>query len=97
MSHGSLLIRSPKNETHNTNIDLLLTGVEYISIPRTMKKIQISEPTIIEQLEIEKILGKKINIASIFVISSSNSKFLIVASSMRFDENELDIFESPFD
>jgi hypothetical protein len=36
VSHGSLLIRSPKGPDAEMNIDLVFSGVEFVACPRTL-------------------------------------------------------------
>ena len=45
VSHGSLLIRSPKAPSVSENIDLVCVGVEYLAAPRHMKGLDLVEAT----------------------------------------------------
>ena len=42
VSHGQLLIRSPKDELHSKNLDLIFRGVQFISSPRHFRGIVLS-------------------------------------------------------
>ena len=96
VSHGSLLIRSPKTIDQKTNIDLKFFGVEYISVPRHMQEITLV-PALRKQIRmLESLLGKSIEKEHVFVIDTPAGRHIIVAAGMKIDENHLDIFESPF-
>lgn len=96
VSHGSLLIRSPKKSGLATNVDLKFFGVEYISVPRHLREIALSYATDEEERSLARLLGKHIGREKIFVFESPTGRYLIVAAGMKVEENELDIFESPF-
>ncbi|POZ50297.1 hypothetical protein [Methylovulum psychrotolerans] len=46
VSHGSLLIRSPKSLDEATNIDIICSGVDYLSAPRFIYNLEITEPIV---------------------------------------------------
>lgn len=97
VNHGSLLIRSPQGADAKTNVDIICTGVEYIAAPRFLRGIEIAEPTLDELRKLEQTLGKPLTAASVRILASSGQRFAIVAASFRLEENERDIFESPFE
>jgi hypothetical protein len=35
VSHGEVLVRSPKDAAHPRNVDLMFVGVEYVDLPRS--------------------------------------------------------------
>ena len=41
VSHGSLLIRSPKRGEDTKNIDIVFAGVEYMALPRHLKSVEL--------------------------------------------------------
>jgi hypothetical protein len=45
VSHGSLLVRSPKGPDATTNVDLIFVGVEYICCPRMLRGVELVEAT----------------------------------------------------
>jgi hypothetical protein len=102
ISHGQLLIRSPKAPATSTspefltNVDLVCLGVEYMAIPRILNGLELLEPTPAEIQNIEGLLDRKIDSANIKILFSGRKRFPIVASSVSFSENDWDIFESPF-
>jgi hypothetical protein len=96
VSHGSLLIRSPKKSDQVENVDLKFFGVEYISVPRHLKEIFVSDVSNQEIQLLESILGKSITKNKVFVLESSTGRHMIVALTMKIEKNKLEIFESPF-
>jgi hypothetical protein len=102
ISHGQLLIRSPKAAAtataplRNTNVDLVCLGVEYMGVARAFNGIELLEPTSEEIRNIEGLLGRMIDPKKIKILASAGKRFPIVASSFSFSENDWDIFESPF-
>lgn len=96
VSHGSLLIRSPKAPGVSTNIDLVCVGVEYLAVPRHIKGLDLAKPSAAEVSQLSELLGKPIAASRVRLISSGGHRFPIVAASFRISENEDDIFASPF-
>ncbi|MCX6941522.1 MAG: hypothetical protein NTX09_12445, partial [Verrucomicrobia bacterium] len=102
VSHGQLLIRSPKTPATQTspelltNIDLVCVGVDYMAVPRVLHGIELLPPTADEIRHLETTLGKAIPLGNIKVLSSEGKRFSVVASSFSLSENDWDIFESPF-
>ena len=96
VSHGSLLIRSPKETGTPTNIDLICTGVEYFEMPRHLLGLTTQEASTEEMTRLSNILRRKLDSSSIRIIVSQGHRFPIVAASFRLSENDSDIFESPF-
>ncbi len=97
VSHGSLLIRSPKGPDVANNIDIVCSGVEYVGAPRFLRDLQILEPTIDELKLLGNALDKQLNPSSVRIFSSSGKRFFVVAAGFKLDENNNDIFDSPFE
>ena len=99
VSHGSLLIRSPQTEDGGfaTNIDIVCTGVEYLALPRFIRGLQLLEARPDEVRDLETVLGKELLPASVRIFASMGQRFPVVAASLKVDENQKEIFESPFD
>jgi hypothetical protein len=94
VSHGSLLIRSPKSPSETNNIDLIFVGVEFVQLPRHLDGIVIEEGN-----KSDLALSTKLKLRStskVFVISSAGERHLIAAAAIKICENEVDIFDSPF-
>ena len=103
VSHGQLLIRSPKAPeslsvpVQVTNLDLSFNGVEYMAIPRLLRGIELVEATAQELDLLSGILDRSIELENVFVLRSGTHRFPIVAASFAASENSWDIFESPFE
>lgn len=97
VSHGSLLIRSPIGPGVTTNIDIICVGVEYLAVPRFLRNMQIVEPTADELCVLEEILAKPLMLTATRIFTVSDKRFPIVAAGFKIDENENDIFDSPFE
>ena len=96
VSHGSLLIRSPKAFEIRTNIDIVCEGVEYFCLPRYLQGVKVYD------LVIEKPADIGVNVelhGSFFRVCrliSKGSEYDIIASSISISENGDDIFSSRF-
>lgn len=95
VSHDQLLLRSPKNESHPSNIDIIFVGVEYIGIPTMFRGLRIDAPTDDDCKAAEHALGASIAAPNrVYVLENNGHRHIIVAAGMKMYENELDIFES---
>jgi hypothetical protein len=97
VSHGSLLIRSPRSLDEATNIDIICSGVYYLSAPRYIPNLEITEPTVEEFQYLQTVIHHPVPMSYIHVLVSNGNRFLVVAASFRIVENTSDIFDSPFD
>jgi len=103
ISHGQLLVRSPKapaTETSPeflTNVDLVCLGVDYMAVPRALHGFELLPPTPDEIRHLEGLLGKTIAPDNVKVLASDGRRFPVVASNFSLSENDWDIFESPFE
>ena len=103
VSHGQLLIRSPKAPATKTspefltNVDLVCLDVEYMAIPRVLRGVEILPPTSDEIRYLEALLGKTIDPGHVKILASEGKRFPIVALRVSLSENDWDIFESPFE
>ncbi len=95
VSHGALLIRSPKGPQEDTNIDVVFDGVEYIDCPRMLRGLLLMEGSAEEMRELEGAFGEIRAADRLIVLVSGGVRHYVVASSCRVDENDWDIFESP--
>jgi hypothetical protein len=103
VSRGQLLIRSPKAPATGsaperlTNVDLVCVGVEYMSLPRLLRGVELVQPSREEVEQLESLLGRQIEAGSVRILASEGKRFPIVAASFSLSENDWDIFESPFE
>ncbi len=103
VSHGQLLIRSPKSPPterapeRTTNVDISFLGVEYMSVPRVLRGLVLEQATPEEVRELGALLGKAPERGAVVVLASAGRRFFVVAHSFAVSENDWDIFESPFE
>jgi len=79
------------------NIDIICVGVEYVAAPRFLRNMQIAQPTVDEVCDLEEMLGKPLKPSAVRIFAASGKRFPVVAAGFKIDENENDIFDSPFD
>jgi hypothetical protein len=96
VSHGGLLIRSPKGPSASLNVDMLFYGVEFVSCPRLMRGIELVEATLEDLRRVADEIGAVGHEDRVFVLSSEGVRHLVVASSLRVTEHDGEIFGSPF-
>ena len=103
ISHGSLLIRSPARKDSpdrsgfNRNVNIICSAVEYIAAPRYLGEITIGERSQFERDDIERMLGKALHKqARAWALQGSHHRSLVAAVFLRVEENDGDIFDSPF-
>ncbi|HUY45680.1 MAG TPA: hypothetical protein VMV92_08140 [Streptosporangiaceae bacterium] len=96
VSHGSLLIRSPKGPDAGTNIDLEFSGVEYVACPRLMRGLELAQASSGDLRRVRDAGVALEDPDKVFVLLSGEGRHLVVASSCLVSENTGDIFDSPF-
>lgn len=96
VSHGSLLVRSPKGSGVAKNVDVMFAGVEYFDLPRHLPELQLDDATDADVALAEQKLGKKVESKDVYVLRVKERRHLVVAAGIKVQESDLDIFESPF-
>ncbi|WP_136518138.1 hypothetical protein [Cellulomonas telluris] len=97
VSHGALLVRSPRGPDRTTNVDLLFAGVELISCPRLLRGLVVEQAGPDDVRAARAALGQEIDAPlEVFVLVSEGRRNVVVASSLRLHEHQGDIFDSPF-
>jgi hypothetical protein len=96
VSHGSLLVRSPKNLENVVNVDLMFAGVEFVSIPRHMNGIALEEGTSVDIEAVSKMHGQRERSSNVFTIVSEGYRYFVVAAGCKVAETTMDIFDTPF-
>ena len=94
VSHGCLLVRSPRKPSIATNIDIVFAGVEFMSLPRHLKGVDFAKATPVDIQWIVQALGRDIPPDQAFVLISEGTRHPVVASGYDVSENEADIFDS---
>jgi hypothetical protein len=95
VSHGSLLIRSPKGGELARNVDIVFVGVDYLALPRVLDGVTVEHgrPTD-SALLVGAPAGDQHQ--RVFVLSSGGHRHVVVAVACRVSETDVDIFDSPF-
>ena len=88
ISHSQLLIRSPKSDNYENNIDLIFQGVFYLSIIDTLYGIKVCKSD--DEVDVELYNDSR----NLFSIDSSTSRFYIGASSVLICSNVLELQET---
>lgn len=94
VSLGQLLVRSPRSPARPTNVDIVFLGVEYMSLPRSLRGGLTLEPATADDLHGREALRAG---AHAWVLLSEGRRFVVVAASVTIAENDGDIFDSPFE
>lgn len=94
VSHDQLLLRSPLSKTFSTNLDVIFAGIRYLEMPTFWHSLSITEGTPEEMQDICQRLKRNMPHERIYILSSGETRFKVVAVSMKIFENELDIFQS---
>lgn len=98
ISHGELIIRSPKNvnsKADNYTIDVYFGDVIYLEIPKELNGIKFRRAHADDVIYIESKIKKEITEDNIVVIISGDKEYYIVASVISIIENDLSLFELP--
>jgi hypothetical protein len=94
VSHDQLLLRSPKSETQPRNHDVIFAGVEYLELPTQLSGLALRPANSTEVAEARRRRGKPVPADRVFAITADGDCYLIIAATVREEENELDLFES---
>jgi hypothetical protein len=97
VSHGELLLRSPKGHGSAVNVDLVFVGVEYVDLPRSLPELQLVEPTTDDVSRAAERLGREVPPKAVNVLTCLGRRYLVVGVLTEINENELELFELPFD
>jgi len=96
VSHGALLIRSPKGPDAETNIDFVFSGVEYVACPRMLRGLELVPTATAEDVSrVAEGFGAVVAPDQVFVLLSAGQRHLVVAASCHVSENMDDIFDIP--
>ncbi len=95
VSHGSLLLRSPRGPEISHNVDIVFVGVEFLCAPRLFRGLEFAQGTE-EDVGRAAALVAEVKAERVFVLLSEGRRHLVVAAGFKVDENQQDIFDSPF-
>jgi hypothetical protein len=96
VSHGQLLIRSPIGSDETTNIDISFDAVIYVDVPRHLGEITLDTPTDEERARLRARTNEFYNNYLTTVIVSGSNRFYVVSSWISIEENQLELFETPY-
>ncbi len=97
VSHGQLLVRSPKTQTQLTNVDVMYFGVQYVALPRHLSELVLAEASEEDIKRAEDELGKRVEDPDkVFIVVCNDRRHAIMAAGMKVMENISEIFDSPF-
>lgn len=94
ISHKQMLLRSIGNGDMS-NLDIYFNDVLYVDLPTELDKIEILKPTQDDINYITQRIGNTNRV--ITVLLSGVNKYYVVASVVKIFENNLSMFELPFD
>ena len=97
VSHGELLVRSPKDGEHQRNVDLTFAGVEYMELPRHLVGLRLEDPTEEDVRRAEERVGTVVAAETVTVLVSQGRRYLVVAGFVKVAESDMDIFDHPFE
>ena len=92
-THRQMLLRSVGE--NGINIDIYFGDVIYLELPSVLDGIELAKPSKEDIDYITKRIGVTNQI--ITVLQSDTEKYFVVSSIMRVIENQLEMFELPFD
>lgn len=95
VSHGQMLIRSPKDQVHKANVDIVFAGVEYVDLPRYLHGLEIDDPTQADIAFAADRLGKPVEAKAVTVLKVGPTRHIVVAAAIKVVESNTDIFASP--
>ena len=96
VSHGQLLVRSPRQSGLTQNVDLIFAGVEYVDLPRHLLDLELSDATAEDVAHAAERLGRAVDGRKVTVLTCQGRRHLVVATAVVVRESEMDIFDSPF-
>jgi hypothetical protein len=94
VSHKQLLLRSSKSPEAETNVDIVMCGVEYIDLATSLDGVKMVPASDEELRRAEQALRRAPDASQVFCFLSGARRFLVVAAGFKVLRNALDIFDS---
>lgn len=95
VSHGQLLLRSPRNSEFSRNTDITFGGVKYSELPVNLGRVRFEEPTELDHQHIRRRFAEEYELPTrVFVLCSGEMRYFVVAAYCKVSENEMEITES---
>jgi hypothetical protein len=105
VSHGELLVRSPRFAAGEKNVDIMFAGVSYVDLPRFLPDFEVegaTAPDVIAFAQersgqpVTSALADKPDASQAFVFRCGERRYVVVASWMGIAESDMDVFDTPF-
>jgi hypothetical protein len=74
VSHGELLVRSPRRSSEPTNMDLMFFGVQYVELPRHLDSMEVDDPSDADVARARDRLGKNVDASNVTAIVSEGRR-----------------------
>jgi hypothetical protein len=94
ISQQRLLLRSPKSEKIQRNLDVMFFGIKYLQIPTSFEGIKIDTPNQEQLMEVRQFYLESFGDDELQVIFSKGKSFYIVSYGYVAKETEFDLFQS---
>jgi hypothetical protein len=94
VSHGQLLLRSPKSQEHRRNLDLIFIGVDYAALSSTLAGLSVVQSTPDERHRLSAVLGRVVEAHETYVLICGSHRHVICAAGFALNENDLDFMDS---
>jgi hypothetical protein len=94
VSHKQMLVRSPRTPDLSSNIDVVFWGVEFVEIATALIGVEIELATHAQLAAIAARCKDIANRGNVYVVSSENKQYGVVAAGFKVLQNTLDIFDS---
>jgi len=95
ITHSEAIIRSPKNNEFEKNIDIYLGDIQYIEVPAILAELKLEDANEQDVIYLRNRIGKEIPLRDILVMVSEGRKYYIVASVCKMLETSLERMEVP--
>ncbi len=97
VSHGQLLVRSPKSKKYPTNVDVSFFGVKLIDLSTGFIGLTIEDASPEEITAAQHRLREPSWIGRVYRLTSESRKFFVAAVDIQVSENSLDFRETELD
>lgn len=94
VSHDQLLLRSPRDRNHARNVDIRFADVRYLDLPTMFDRVVIAVASGDDISRASERVGEPVPPERVFVFAIEGRRYLVVASDMIVEENDLDLFET---
>jgi len=95
--HRGLLLRSPRGQGWDTNVDVVFDNVVFVSCPQAFPELAVLPPSDEDAARVADAVGQVPPEAQVFVLACQGRRHLVVASACRVIEHVGDPLASPFD